>query len=183
MCCEQWQLDMFAPGSSLSTHADPSFPETLPFCYTRAHTHMHTSHSHTCCFSHAFTTLLTHLTLTQKQEVVVVEEEEEEEEEVVEEALARPASPFAGLFGGKPAAKEEEKPAPPAAKPTPAPVSCGHVFGGAGGTCLIAMFCNRQQQNKSTTSCPSFGPGVSRVCPVCLSQPTQPLNPVPDLCP
>lgn len=63
----------------------------------------------------------THLTLTQKQEV----EEEEEEEEVVEEAPARPASPFAGLFGAKPAAKEEERPAPPTAKPTPAPVSCG----------------------------------------------------------
>lgn len=45
-----------------------------------------------------------------------------EEEEEVEEAPARPASPFAGLFGAKPAAQEK---APEPVKATPAPVSRG----------------------------------------------------------
>jgi hypothetical protein len=62
--------------------------------------------------------------IVQKQQVVEEEEEEEEEEEVVEEAPARPASPFAGLFGSKAAAPAKEAPVPPQAKPTPAPVSC-----------------------------------------------------------
>jgi hypothetical protein len=57
-------------------------------------------------------------------EIQVVEEEEEEEEVVVEQA--RPASPFAGLFGGPKAAapapvKEQPQPAPKAAPAAAAP--------------------------------------------------------------
>jgi hypothetical protein len=102
------------------------------------------------------------LTLTPAAQLVlqVVEEEEEEEEEVVVEQ-ARPASPFAGLFGGPKAAaapaaaKEQPKPAeapkpapaaaPAAAKKEEAPARAASPFAGlfGGGATLQvgAFFC------------------------------------------